>query len=141
MVTLQQISELFQRDKSVISRYIRNIYKEGELDRMSTVAKNATVQMEGQRKVEREVEFYNLDLILSVGYRVNSKQGPQFRIWATKRLKDYLIQGYTINENRLAQKQQEVQTLKDGIRILSSAIQQKEELLDKLCAHTVCKMQ
>ncbi|WP_026954125.1 RhuM family protein [Algoriphagus vanfongensis] len=124
---LQQISELFQRDKSVISRHIRNIYKEGELDRMSTVAKNATVQMEGQRKVEREVEFYNLDLILSVGYRVNSKQGTQFRIWATKRLKDYLIQGYAINENRLAQKQQEVQTLKDGIRILSRAIQQKEE--------------
>tara|TARA_R110002020_G_scaffold157787_1_gene340725 strand:+ start:1888 stop:2868 length:981 start_codon:yes stop_codon:yes gene_type:complete len=124
---LQQISELFQRDKSVISRHIRNIYKEGELDRMSTVAKNATVQMEGRRKVEREVEFYNLDLILSVGYRVNSKQGTQFRIWATQRLKDYLLQGYAINENRLAQKQQEVQTLKDGIRILSRAIQQKEE--------------
>ncbi|WP_268034191.1 RhuM family protein [Algoriphagus sp. PAP.12] len=65
--------------------------------------------------------------MLSVGYRVNSKQGTQFRIWATKRLKDYLIQGYAINENRLAQKQQEVQTLKDGIRILSRAIQQKEE--------------
>ena len=94
---------------------------------MSTVAKNATVQMEGRRKVEREVEFYNLDLILSVGYRVNSKQGTQFRIWATQRLKDYLLQGYVINENRLAQKQQEVQTLKDGIRILSRAIQQKEE--------------
>ncbi|EPR65636.1 RhuM family protein [Cyclobacterium qasimii] len=124
---LQQISELFQRDKSVISRHIKNIYKEGELIREATVAKNATVQMEGKRKVEREVEFYNLDLILSVGYRVNSKQGTQFRIWATKRLKDYLIQGYTINENRLAQKQQEVQTLKDGIRILSRAIQQKEE--------------
>lgn len=124
---LQQISELFQRDKSVISRHIRNIYKEGELDRQSTVAKNATVQMEGKRKVEREVEFYNLDLILSVGYRVNSKQGTQFRIWATQRLKDYLLQGYAINENRLAQKQQEVQTLKDGIRILSRAIQQKEE--------------
>ncbi|MDO6436063.1 RhuM family protein [Cyclobacterium sp. 1_MG-2023] len=124
---LQQISELFQRDKSVISRHIKNIYKEGELIRDATVAKNATVQMEGKREVEREVEFYNLDLILSVGYRVNSKQGTQFRIWATKRLKDYLIQGYTINENRLAQKQQEVQTLKDGIRILSRAIQQKEE--------------
>ncbi len=83
--------------------------------------------MEGRRKVEREVEFYNLDLILSIGYRVNSKQGTQFRIWATQRLKDYLLQGYVINENRLAQKQQEVQTLKDGIRILSRAIQQKEE--------------
>ena len=124
---LQQISDLFQRDKSVISRHIKNIYKEGELAREATVAKNATVQTEGKRTVEREVEFYNLDLILSVGYRVNSKQGTQFRIWATKRLKDYLVQGYAINEKRLAQKQQEVQTLKDGIRILSRALEQKAD--------------
>ena len=122
---LQQISDLFQRDKSVISRHIKNIYEEGELAKEATVAKNATVQMEGKRTVEREVEFYNLDLILSVGYRVNSRQGTQFRIWATQRLKDYLVQGYAINEKRLAQKQQEVQTLKDGIRILSRAIEEK----------------
>ena len=81
---LQQISELFQRDKSVISRHIKNIYKEGELAKEATDAKNATVQIEGKRTVEREVEFYNLDLILSVGYRVNSRQGSQFRIWATQ---------------------------------------------------------
>jgi hypothetical protein len=122
---LQQISDLFQRDKSVISRHIKNIYEEGELAREATVAKNATVQIEGKRMVQREVEFYNLDLILSVGYRVNSRQGTQFRIWATQRLKDYLVRGYAINEKRLAQKQQEVQTLKDGIRILSRAIEQK----------------
>src|SRR5690606_30478965 len=84
-------------------------------------------QMEGKRTVEREVEFYNLDLILSVGYRVNSRQGNQFRIWATQRLKDYLLQDYAINEKRLAQKQQEVQTLKDGIRILSRVIEQKAD--------------
>lgn len=124
-LSLQQISELFERDKSVISRHINNIYKEGELDRIATVAKNATVQIEGKRKVEREIEFYNLDVIISVGYRVNSKQGTQFRQWATQRLKDYLVQGYVINEKRLAQKQQEVQTLKDGIRILSRAIEGK----------------
>ncbi|MDO9552494.1 RhuM family protein [Rhodonellum sp.] len=109
----------------MISRHIKNIYRDEELNRESTVAKNATVQTEGRRKVEREVEFYNLDLILSVGYRVNSKQGTRFRIWATQRLKEYLVQGYVINEKRLAQKQQEVQTLKDGIRILSRVIEQK----------------
>ena len=71
---------------------------------------------------KRIIKFYNLDAVISVGYRVNSKRGIQFRRWATQRLKDYLIQGYAINEQRLAQKQQEVQTLKDGIRILSRAI-------------------
>ena len=126
---MQQISELFQRDKSVISRHIKNIYKkkEGELVKEATVAKNATVQIEGKRTIEREVEFYNLDVIISVGYRVKSQQGTQFRIWATQRLKDYFVQGYAINENRLAQKQQEIQTLKDGIRILSRAIEQKAD--------------
>ncbi|MEP0710867.1 MAG: RhuM family protein [Algoriphagus sp.] len=124
-LSLQQIAELYNRDKSVISRHIRNIYNEGELERESTVAKNATVQTEGKRRIHREMEYFNLDLILSVGYRVNSKQGTQFRIWATQRLKDFLVQGYAINEQRLSQKQQEVQTLKDGIRILSRAIEQK----------------
>jgi len=99
--------------------------REGELAKEATVAKNATVQMEGRRTVQRKVEFYNLDVILSVGYRVNSRQGTQFRIWATQRLKDYLVQGYAINEKRLAQKQQEVQTLKDGIRILNRAMEPK----------------
>ncbi|MDR7131677.1 prophage maintenance system killer protein [Algoriphagus sp. 4150] len=126
-LSLQQIAELYHRDKSVISRHIRNIYNEGELERESTVAKNATVQTEGKRRIHREMEYYNLDLILSVGYRVNSKQGTQFRIWATQRLKDFLVQGYAINERRLSQKQQEVQTLKDGIRILSRAIEQKAQ--------------
>lgn len=75
--------------------------------------------MKGKIRVEREVEFYNLDLFLSVGYRVNSRQGTQFRIWTTQRLKDYLVKGYAINEKRLAQKQQELQILKDVIRILT----------------------
>jgi hypothetical protein len=88
----------------VISRHLSNIYKEGELDQISTVAKNATVQIEADRQVKREIEFYNLDAILSVGYRVNSKRGTQFRQWATKRLKDYLIEGVAINEKRLEQK-------------------------------------
>lgn len=100
-LSLNQISELFGRDKSVISRHLNNIYKESELDYNSTVAKNATVQKEGKRSISREIEYYNLDAIISVGYRVNSKQGTQFRIWATNRLKEYLIQGYSINKKRL----------------------------------------
>jgi hypothetical protein len=103
-LNLNQISSLFDRDKSLISRHLSNIYKEGELDQISTVAKNATVQIEADRQVKREIEFYNLDAILSVGYRVNSKRGTQFRQWATKRLKDYLIEGVAINEKRLEQK-------------------------------------
>ncbi len=122
-----QMASLFNQTKQNISLHINNCFKEGELDKASTVKESLTVQQEGQRKVTRKINFYNLDVIISVGYRVKSLQGTQFRIWATQRLKDYLIQGYTINENRLAQKQQEVQTLKDGIRILSRAIQQKEE--------------
>ena len=96
-LTLNQIAQLFNRDKSVISRHLRNVYKEGELSQDATVAKNATVQIEAGRKVKREIEYYNLDAILSVGYRVNSKQGTQFRIWATNVLRDYLLKGYALN--------------------------------------------
>lgn len=122
-----QMTSLFNQTKQNISLHINNCFKEGELDKAATVKESLTVQQEGQRKVTRKINFYNLDVIISVGYRVKSHQGTQFRIWATKRLKDYLVQGYAINENRLAQKQQEVQTLKDGIRILSRAIEQKAE--------------
>ena len=85
-LSLNQMADLFERDKSVISRHLRNVYATGELERKSTVAFFATVQSEGGRRVERRVEFYNLDAILSVGYRVNSKRGTQFRIWATRDL-------------------------------------------------------
>lgn len=93
----------------------------------ATVKESLTVQNEGKRKIERKIKQYNLDVIISVGYRVKSQQGTQFRQWATQRLKDFLVQGYAINEKRLSQKQQEVQTLKDGIRILSRAIEQKAQ--------------
>ena len=119
-LNLNQIASLFDRDKSVVSRHLRNIYKEGELERNSTVAKNATTAQDGKTYA---VEYYNLDAILSVGYRVNSKRGTQFRQWATKRLKDYLIEGVAINEQRLAQNNKEIQVLHDGIRILSRAIE------------------
>lgn len=103
-LSLQQMADLFEHDKSFISRHIRNIYATGELALGSTVAKNATVQMEGDRKVARNIEWYNLDAIISVGDRVNSMRGPQFRIWASNVLKQHLIQGYTVNSHRLAEK-------------------------------------
>lgn len=110
-LTLNQIAKLFGRDKSVISRHIKNIFDTEELEKESTVAKNATVQKEGNRDVARDVDFYNLDLILSVGYRVNSKQGTQFRKWATSVLKDHLLKGYTLNQKRLEQQGKDFQNL------------------------------
>ena len=98
-LTLDQMSKLFERDKSVISRHIKNVLNE-ELD-YSTVAKFATVQKEGQRNIQRSMEYYNLDMIISVGYRVKSKNGIIFRKWATSVLKDHLLKGYTINQKRL----------------------------------------
>lgn len=121
----QQLSILFDRDIKTIGKHINNVFSEGELDKSPTVAKFATVQTEGARQVERDIEHYNLDVIISVGYRVKSKQGTQFRQWATQRLKEYLVQGYALNEKRLNQKQQEVEFLKTGIRIINRAIEQE----------------
>ncbi len=100
-LSLDQMADLFQRDKSTISRHIKNVFEEGELVRDSTVAKFATVQNEGNRQVERVIEYYNLDVIISVGYRVKSQRGVQFRIWATERLKEYMIKGFTMDDERL----------------------------------------
>lgn len=120
-----QLEVLFDTDRTSISRHLRNIYKSKELDKKATSAKIAQVRQEGNREVTRNITVYNLDAILSVGYRVNSKKGTAFRIWATRLLKEYLVKGYTLNKNRLAQKEQEVQILKDGIHILSRAIEEK----------------
>jgi prophage maintenance system killer protein len=103
-LSLNQMAELFGRDKSVISRHLRNVFQSGELAPAATIAKNATVQREGGRAVTREIEYYNLDAILSVGYRVNSKRGTQFRIWATRTLRDHLLRGYTLHDRRLAER-------------------------------------
>ena len=100
-LSLDQMSSLFQRDKSTISRHIKNIYKEGELVREATVANFATVQNEGNRQVERNIEYYNLDVIISVGYRVKSKRGVQFRIWATNLIKEYMKKGFVLDDDRL----------------------------------------
>ena len=108
-MSLQEIADLFGRDKSVISRHLRNIYKEGELRADATVAKNATVQTEGSRQVVRQIERYNLDAIISVGYRVNSGQATRFRQWATSVLRQHLTQGYTLNRQRLESNARELE--------------------------------
>jgi len=100
-LSLDQMAELFQRDKSTVSRHIRNIFEDGELSRNSTVANFATVQMEGLRSVERIIDFYNLDVIISVGYRVKSQRGVQFRIWASNILKEYMKKGFVMDDARL----------------------------------------
>ena len=100
-LSLDQMSELFQRDKSTVSRHIKKIFEEGELVREATVANFATVQTEGERQVQRNIEYFNLDVIISVGYRVKSQRGVQFRIWATNILKEYLKKGFVLDDERL----------------------------------------
>lgn len=99
-LTQAQLCELFQKSKATISEHIKNVFEEGELDAVATVRKFRIVQQEGNRHVERELEHYNLDVIISVGYRVKSPQGTQFRIWATQRLKEYIIKGFALNDER-----------------------------------------
>ncbi len=100
-LTQAKIAELFGVERSVVTKHLQNIFDEGELNKKSTCAKIAQVQNEGHRQVARNIEFYNLDAILSVGYRVNSAQATQFRIWATERLKEYIIKGFTMDDERL----------------------------------------
>lgn len=125
-LTLNQIAELFGRDKSVISRHLKNVYKSGELSENSTVAKFATVQKEGGHAVERDLEYYNLDAIISVGYRVNSKRGAQFRIWATNRLSEYILKGYVLNEKRLKENQvAKLKELETAHKLIQQALENK----------------
>ena len=100
-LTQVRIADLFGVERSVVTKHLQNIYEEGELNKVSTCAKIAQVQTEGMRQITRNVEFYNLDAILSVGYRVNSKQATLFRIWATEHLKEYIIKGFTMDDERL----------------------------------------
>lgn len=100
-LTINQMAELFRVDKSGISRHLKNIFETGELREDATVAKFATVQDEGGRSITRLMEYYNLDAIISVGYRVNSIRGTQFRIWATQRLREYMVKGFALDDERL----------------------------------------
>lgn len=114
-LSLGQLAELFGRDQSVISRHLRNIFKIGELNRSAVVAKNATTAADGKIY---QVEFYNLDAVISVGYRVNSQRATQFRIWATRILKQYVLQGYAINEKRLLEAKNKFNQLQETISFL-----------------------
>ena len=104
-----QMAILFDKDSDTIGLHLKNIYSEGELDADATTEESSVVRQEGQRQVRRNIRFYNLDAIISVGYRVNSKKGTQFRMWATQRLREYLVQGYTINEQRFDKNAAELQ--------------------------------
>jgi len=126
-LTQAQMVTLFESSKANISEHITNIIDSGELKEETTVRKFRTVRQEGNREVKRNMTHYNLDMIISVGYRVNSTRGIQFRKWATSKLTEFVVQGYVINEKRLAQKEQEVKVLKSGIQILGRAIEQKAE--------------
>ncbi|MDR3133348.1 MAG: virulence RhuM family protein, partial [Prevotellaceae bacterium] len=127
-LTQRQIAHLFGTEIPAISKHIKNIVKSGELDEKATISKMEIIQMEGSRYITREVVHYNLDMILSVGYRVNSKNATQFRIWANRVLKDYLIKGYAINPKA---KLEQLDDLKKTVKLLSNVIQHKELTADE----------
>ncbi|MDD9301417.1 MAG: virulence RhuM family protein [Desulfobacter sp.] len=104
-----QMAELFDKNSDTIGLHLKNIYKSGELEQPATTEESSVVRQEGKRQVRRKIKFYNLDAIISVGYRVNSKKGTRFRIWATQRLKEYLVKGYSINQQRFKQNAVELQ--------------------------------
>ena len=119
----QQLAELFGRDVKTIGKHLNNVFREGELNAAASVAKFATVQKEGGRYVERHVEHYNLNAIISVGYRVKSLQGTQFRIWATERLKEHMVRGYTLNQTRFEKNAAE---LEQALKLIQKAAQSPE---------------
>lgn len=129
-----QVSDLFERDIKTIGKHVNNVFRDGELEKESVVAFFATTASDGKIY---QVEHYNLDVIISVGYRVKSQRGTQFRQWATQRLKDYLVEGYAINQKRLVEKNMELKTLKTGIQILSTTLKEHVKTIDEAKGLTV----
>ena len=125
-LTQAQMAELFQKDRTVIGRHINNVYREGELERDITCAKFAHMGSYSDQQYETAV--YNLDVIISVGYRVKSQRGTQFRVWANKVLKEYLIKGYAVNQQV---KIEQLEDLKNTVRLLSNVIEHKQLTLDE----------
>lgn len=121
----KQMAQLFDKDTDTVGLHLKNIYNSGELDEISTTEDSSVVQLEGKRNVKRNIKLYNLDAIISVGYRVNSKRGIQFRIWASKILKEYLIKGFSINEKRLTQRNEQLKELQDSVKILGNILEHK----------------
>lgn len=122
----KHMSLLFDKDVKTINEHIQNIYTEGELKEIPTIRKFRIIQKEGKRHISREIMLYNLDVIISVGYRVRSKQGTQFRQWATQRLKEYLVKGYAINEKRLKEANHQFNELKRTIKLLENVVSSKD---------------
>jgi hypothetical protein len=120
-----QLEDLFETDRTAINRHISNIYKSEELEEESTCAKIAQVQKKVEREIKHKIKYYNLDLIIAVGYRVNSKRGTEFRIWANQVLKEYLIQGYSINEKRLQHKTEQLEELRKSVKLLGQVLNYK----------------
>lgn len=127
----RQMAELFDKDTDTIGLHIRNIYKEGELTRKGTTEQSSVVQNEGRRQVRRKVNFYNLDIIISVGYRVKSRCGTQFRIWATNVLREHLIRGFTLNEKRLREQEQKLADLRCTVGLLEQTLTHQAIGLDE----------
>jgi prophage maintenance system killer protein len=123
-----QLAQLFDRDVKTIGKHVNNVFKEGELQKGSTVANFATVQTEGQRSITRDIEHYNLDVIISVGYRVKSQRGTQFRMWATQRLREYLVQGYSLNQQRFDKNSAELQ---QALKLIQKAASSPELQTDQ----------
>ncbi len=130
-LTQAQIVNLFKTSKANVSEHVKGIYKTGELDRDSTVRKFRTVRKEGKRSVSRELEYYNLDMVISLGYRINSIKGTQFRIWANRVLKEYLVKGYALNEKRLSEKEKYLANLKSGIALLEKTVPNRAASLEE----------
>ena len=122
-LTQAQMVELFQTTKQNVSLHLGNLYKEGELEKEATVKEYLTVQQEGKRKVSRRVKYYDLDVIISVGYRVHSKRGTAFRIWARKIIKDYLVKGYAINDRI---RKDQIAELRQLVQVAGRAISNQE---------------
>ena len=123
-----QMAELFDKDSDTIGLHLRNIYESGELDEGATTEDSSVVRQEGKRQVQRSIRFYNLDAVISVGYRVNSRKGTQFRIWANRVLKDYLMQGYALNRQRLEAQQESIKQLERTLTLFQQNLIEQASL-------------
>ncbi len=125
-LTQKQMSQLFDKDTDTIGLHLKNIYQSGELDELSTTEDSSVVQQEGKRLVQRKIKLYNLDAIISIGYRVNSKRGIQFRIWASRIIKEYLLKGFAIDNKRLVQQNIQLKELQKSVKILGDSLKSKK---------------
>ena len=124
-LTQKQMAQLFDKDSDTIGLHLKNIYQSGELEEFATTEDSSVVQQEGKRQVQRKIKLFNLDAIISVGYRVNSKRGIQFRIWASRIIKEYLLNGFVIDNNRLIQQNSQLKELQSSVQILGDSLKFK----------------